>query len=197
MVAEEGTESVIKQAVKAAKAEDVVSQEFKIIKNGEKAVQTRDLKVGTGDLRNESPLTKIQETEAIEYAKSLGMPEEKIYVSNNSPTAYGEVFDWLVIGTDVQSKVDANLGTKAANSRISIKGAIAHELVGHRATALAGKSQTIEVLEEAQASIRAARFGLELSKVERVTLLRDAINRLKKSGIKTRDVKERLWINEN
>lgn len=51
-------------------------------------------------------------------------------------------------------------GTLTANSRIGIKGTLAHEIVGHREAALAGRTQAVHSLEEAQASIRAARFSL-------------------------------------
>ena len=65
---------------------------------------------------------------------------------------------------------------------------------GHRRAFIAGKSQPVRVFEEAQASIRAARFGKGLSQAERYTLLRDGISRLAAQGIKIRDVKDVLWI---
>mgnify|MGYP003587624346 FL=1 len=54
----------------------------------------------------------------------------------------------------------------------------------------------MRVLEEAQASIRAARFGKGLTQAERYTLLRDGVSRLAAQGIKIRDVKELLWIHK-
>jgi hypothetical protein len=105
-------------------------------------------------------------------------------------------FDVLYIGSDVlPANTPTGLGTMTANSRDSWKGAISHELIGHREAALAGKTNAIPVLEEAQASIRAARFGPELSNTERITLLRDAIARLNKSGYRIRDVKDSLFMN--
>ena len=50
--------------------------------------------------------------------------------------------------------------------------------------------------EEAQASIRAARFAPLLSHTERYTLLRDGIARLKNRGLKIRQVRHLLYINE-
>lgn len=50
--------------------------------------------------------------------------------------------------------------------------------------------------DEAQASIRAARFAPELTSTERMTLLRDAITRLHNGGLKWRDVKDQLYVNE-
>ncbi len=61
--------------------------------------------------------------------------------------------------------------------------------------ALAVKTQLETPLEEAQASIRAARFAPSLSSTERYTLLRDGITRLYKAHIKIRQVKNILHIN--
>jgi len=51
-------------------------------------------------------------------------------------------------------------------------------------------------LNEAQASIRAARFAKGLSNGERLDLVRDAVTRLKKAGISLKSVKNQLFINE-
>ncbi|PPQ49491.1 hypothetical protein C5G87_06615 [Paenibacillus peoriae] len=51
-------------------------------------------------------------------------------------------------------------------------------------------------LDEAQASIRAARFAPDLTQIERIMLLRDGITRLKNEGIKIREVKDILFIHE-
>ena len=75
-------------------------------------------------------------------------------------------------------------------------GAIAHELIGHRKAALVGKTHPNEILEEAQASIRAAKFTPNLSDSERITLYRDAIARLKNNSIKLKAVKNDLYIFE-
>jgi hypothetical protein len=72
-----------------------------------------------------------------------------------------------------------------------------HELVGHREAALAGRTHGSLALEEAQASIRAARFAPGLSSTERVTLLRDAISRLQNAPngpIRVRNVRDSLYI---
>jgi hypothetical protein len=87
-------------------------------------------------------------------------------------------------------------GTRTANSRITWRGAVAHELIGHREAALAGKTQSEDHLEEAQASIRAARFAPELIHIERYTLLRDAITRLHEAAIQVRQVKDQLHIHQ-
>lgn len=75
-------------------------------------------------------------------------------------------------------------------------GAVAHEIVGHRMAALAGKSQDDEVLEEVQASIRAAKFTPNLNSSERIVLYRDAVTRLRNNDIKLKDIKNKLHIFE-
>lgn len=152
--------------------------------------------VNTGGLRNEVPLTNAQRAEAGEYARSLGMPGESIRYSEFIETSYGPTFDMLIIGTDVLPRSNVGLGTFTANSRISMRGAIAHEILGHRAAALAGRTQAINALEEAQASIRAARFAPDLTSTERYTLLRDAITRLHNAGFEVREVRGQLWVTQ-
>lgn len=161
-----------------------------IIKTGSDKV----LKVNTGGRRNESPLSEEQITEIKNYAVSLGMPEERIYYVDYDCTGYGVSFDLLRIGTDVYPS--QHYDHNNANSNVSMHGAIAHEIVGHRMAALSGKSQTDEVLEEAQASIRAAKFTKGLDQIERIILYRDAITRLRNSNIKLKDIKNKLHIFE-
>lgn len=151
------------------------------------------LKVNTGGRRNEVPLTEKQYAEVKQYAVSLGMPEDRIYYVDYDCTGYGSSFDLLRIGTDV---FPSSQHQKNANSNISMHGAIAHELIGHRKAALVGKTHPNEILEEAQASIRAAKFTPNLSDSERITLYRDAIARLKNNGIKLKAVKNDLYIFE-
>jgi hypothetical protein len=149
------------------------------------------LKVNTGGRRNEKSLTVGQISEVIQYAVSLGMPEERIYYVDYDCTAYGCAFDLLRIGTDVYPSTQHSHNP---NSNISMHGAVAHEVIGHRMAALAGKTQDNEIIEEAQASIRAAIFTPDLSNSERITLYRDAVMRLRKGNIKLKDVKRNLYI---
>jgi hypothetical protein len=51
-------------------------------------------------------------------------------------------------------------------------------------------------LDEAQESIRVARFAPELHSIERYALLRDAIVRLHKADLRVRDVKGELFIDQ-
>jgi hypothetical protein len=48
------------------------------------------------------------------------------------------------------------------------------------------------VIKEAQASIRAARFAPQLTTLERLTLIRDAVERLHHAGYRVSDVRDLL-----
>ena len=86
-------------------------------------------------------------------------------------------------------------GKNKWNSLISWKSALGHELVGHRDAGRKNQTQEDDILEEIQASIRAARFTPELTFIERIILIRDALARLPE-GVKIRDVKDKLFICE-
>lgn len=152
------------------------------------------MRVNTDGKRNENELSEEQLKEVIEYAVSLGMSQDKIYYIDYDFTAYGKAFDLLRIGTDVLP-ADVKL-SKNPNDNISLKGAIAHEIVGHREAALKNITQENDLLEEVQASIRAARFTPDLNYHERIILIKDALTRLKNNKIKLRDVRDKLHINE-
>jgi len=149
----------------------------------------------TGGRRNERSLTPEQFQEAKDYAILIGMPDANIRYSERSLTSYlGGGIDVLTIGTDV---LPMGGRTQNPNDNISLKGAVAHEIVGHREADLKGRSiSENEPLDEAQASIRAARFAPNLHCNERGDLLRDAIMRLKNAGTYIRAVKNQLFINE-
>jgi hypothetical protein len=89
-------------------------------------------------------------------------------------------------------------GLKAAgaNGKLSWRSAVAHELEGHRAAELAGKSQEKLLYEEVQASMRASHFGKELTAAERELLKQDAIERLAihEPGTILDDILDQLWL---
>ena len=150
--------------------------------------------------RNSISLTKEQIIQAKNYALSLGATSEMIIFSEEMNTSYGNIFgkEMLYIGTDVLPHPNPSK-RKTPNSKISMHGAIAHELIGHRQAELAGRAfqrNTLSeiALDEAQASIRAARFAPNLTNTERYILLKDAIARLKKVNIKIKYVKNLLYI---
>jgi hypothetical protein len=149
-------------------------------------------RVNTGGQRNEKPLTEEQKEKAKIYAISLGIPKSSIIFMEHDSTGYWPGYDVLSIGTDVLPLEERS---KNPNSNVSWKGAIAHEIVGHREAHIKGFAQQDKLLEDVQASIRAARFAPDLSRQERTDLLRDAINRLRSNNIKLRDIKSKLHIN--
>lgn len=168
---------------------------LKYVANAEKRgiikVDKDTLKVSTGGRRNEKNLSQEQIDSIKDYAVSLGMPRERIYYVDYDCTAYGSLADVLRIGTDVypSEKKQSN-----PNSNVSMKGAIAHEIIGHRAAFLNGKTQSDDILEEVQASLRAAILTPNLSNSERMVLARDGVYRLHKTGKKLKDVRNLLYL---
>ncbi|MEN1990758.1 WXG100 family type VII secretion target [Paenibacillus hubeiensis] len=160
--------------------------------------------------RNELPLTDLQKVEVKQYLDKLDFPEENIafaYPGYYDTWNTGMMFNRLVVNTDVLPAAAPGIGTLSANSRISMKATLAHEIIGHYEAANAGRAFPLynlppEVLkrnfalDEAQASIRAARFAPELSSTERYALLRDAIVRLHNADLRVKDVKSELFIDQ-
>ena len=156
--------------------------------------------------RNTQPLTSEQISEIRAYAQLLNIPSTMLRFSENMNTSYGNIFgrEILYIGYDIAPLPSSPLSGLTANSRISIKGSLAHEWIGHRAAELAHRafdrgsisSPLLDniALDEAQASIRAARFAPALTPIERYTLLRDAISRLKSRSLSIRFVRHLLFI---
>jgi uncharacterized Zn-binding protein involved in type VI secretion len=151
-------------------------------------------RVGTGARRGEAALTAAQKAELEEYIAKCGAPENVRWVDDvELNTAYGANFDLLNVGSDVMP-APSGLTNLPANSRVSAKGAIAHELIGHREAALAGRSQADDFLEEAQASFRASRHAPDLTPAERATLWEDGMDRLAAGGHNFDDVVDQLWL---
>ena len=171
--------------------------------------ETQISKVGNQG-RNTEPLTEAQRAEVNNYAEELGIPEDTLMFTDNGDTGYAMFFgvEKVQVGPDIVPHSQPQQSGITANSRISIRGSLAHEWVGHggarRAernfkTGEAGSLETdyyMNALEEAQASIRAARFAPGLTMQERYVLLRDGIARLRKQGIKIKDVRHLLYIEE-
>lgn len=159
------------------------------------ATDTRSImNVETGGQRNETPLTEKQIEECCTYAESLGMPREKMAYSDSYWTSYSPEFDLLLIGTDAYP----GIGATSANGRLSYRSAIAHEIVGHREASFRGRTHFPkgDFRDEAQASIRAARFAPDLTNEDRYLLIKDALDRIHHQGYKLRDVKHLLDISE-
>lgn len=154
------------------------------------------LKVSTGGHRNETPLNTEQINDCTDYARMLGF-ESDIAYSNYSYTAFvgsveGEKYCRLVIGTDV---FPSNAPT-SPNEKLSYKAAIAHEVVGHYEAWKGGFEQSVSALDEAQASIRAARFAEGLTKADRTNLLKDAVSRLRNADIPLKEARKHIKISK-
>ena len=156
-----------------------------------------DRQVASDGLINEEPLPPEQQKMAIDYAVRLGVPIDVIHISDAMNTSYKMMFgiEALYIGTDVLPTTHSaeHLG---ANSKIGMFAALAHEIIGHRQAEMSNQSQNDELLEEVQASIRAAKFAPDLPLTERILLLRDAVERLHKNGVRLKNVREKLWLEE-
>lgn len=154
------------------------------------------LKVSTGGHRNEAPLNSEQINNCIDYARMLGFKSDIAY-SDYSYTAFvgsveGEKYCRMVIGTDV---FPCNTPT-SPNEKLSYKAAIAHEVIGHYEAWKGGFEQSVPALDEAQASIRAARFAEGLTKTERTELLKDAVLRLRNADIPLKEARKHIKISE-
>lgn len=156
--------------------------------------------VASKGVGGEVPLTLEQRAQVQSYLSKFDMDGVTVrWVDDrNLNTAYGDMFGERIlnIGSDV---VPGNVGagTSTENSRVSMNGTLAHELVGRGEAAMAGRTQDLLYLEEAHASIRAARFGHDLTSTERFTLLRDAVTRLQNAPggpVRIGDVKDSLHI---
>ncbi|MBQ7767566.1 MAG: hypothetical protein IJ403_01635 [Oscillospiraceae bacterium] len=179
----------------AAQARAAARQREKELANPRKSGK---MKIDTGGRRNEKPLTESQLAKAKESARVQGYDGDIFYRDTSSTSfhafqEYGEpgAFHYLVIGTDAYPNLNAR---GDAVERISLNGCMAHEVVGHYNAWKHGTTQTSVPLEEAQASIRASKFGIGLTDKERAILLADGMNRLKDAGIKYDDVKHELDI---
>jgi hypothetical protein len=156
--------------------------------------------------RNTQPLTDNQIAEVKAYALVLDIPDNLLRFSENMNTGYGNIFgqEIIYIGSDIAPLSSPPISGISANSRICIKGSLAHEWIGHRGAEIADRSfdrgslaspNLVNIaLDEAQASIRAARFAPLLTSIERYTLLRDSISRLKNQNQSIRQVRHLLFI---
>ncbi|WLQ15717.1 LysM peptidoglycan-binding domain-containing protein [Hahella aquimaris] len=149
--------------------------------------------------RNSLPLTDIQKQEILAVAQRLGVPEEKIAFWNG-PTAYSPNFENVWVGPNVypgNSGVIRQSGMGVLD-RMSMEATMAHEIVGHRNSFLAGKDFADgSLLDEVQASYRAAALTPELSSTERYQLLRDVVRRLHDESQTVKDLDKSLFYMGN
>ncbi|MBB5020645.1 hypothetical protein HNQ59_003970 [Chitinivorax tropicus] len=148
--------------------------------------------------RNITPLREVQIDEATTFARKLGFdgPVDYRPLDRGYNTSYSN-WDWLIISDDLLPNTMGNM----ANSRMSWKAALGHELVGHGQSNWAGRSfEAGSLLDEVQASARASRHTPELFSLERYQLRRDAIERIKMhnqqngTNLGWRDLRDQLWL---
>lgn len=166
-----------------------------IIKLEAKQMNNRRISNVYTGIRSETPLSSEDKKRVTEYLTALNVNMDNVIFTDVYRTAYNEKFDAYIIGTDVKPLEDAKNGVINANQRITVKGTLAHEVIGHREAHIKGLTQRDDILEEVQASIRAARFAPGLSNSERITLLMDARSRLG-FGRRLKDVRDQLHIDE-
>jgi hypothetical protein len=130
----------------------------------------------------------------LEIAEEFGLDPSKVHFGRpgGGNTGFVEAWDILFVYPDV---LPAAGNAARANSRISMRGTLGHELLGHRAAGQAGRSFAPQsLLDEVQASVRAARHTPGLTSIERITLLEDALERLRDAGVRWRDIRGQLFL---
>lgn len=177
--------------------EFVNNDKFTSVNNDDIMKRDNGYYVSTEGKRYENPLTNEQIETARKEAVKQGYTGDILY-SSNSNTAFhgtveGEKFHYLVIGTDAYP-IEGN--NNSANERITVRGCMAHEVIGHYEAWKKGTTQNNMILEEAQASIRAAKFGIDLTDEERQDLMQDAMDRLQNNKIDYEKIKNKLDIFE-
>lgn len=89
--------------------------------------------VNTDGKRGEVSLTDTQRATILAYVRQCALPKDRVRFVDHTElhTAYGPSFDILHIGSDVMPG-HMGSGTRTANSRLTWRGVVAHELIGHR-----------------------------------------------------------------
>lgn len=155
-------------------------------------------KVESDGRRNELPLTDQQVEQINALVNLYNLPDLTVRLTENNNTGYKTLFgnEVLYIGTDVYPSLEPSKKHPKyrANNALSVQSAIAHELAGHWDAEIAGKTHADELLEEVQASIRASKFGKDLTSIDKIMLLRDAVERLHNRGLKVADIRGKLWL---
>jgi hypothetical protein len=147
--------------------------------------------------RNYEPLTELQQQKVLDYAGRLGLPEEKITFWSG-PTAYSPMTDTVWVGPNAFPGAPSEVRQSGMGvvDRLSMEATLAHEVVGHRNTALIGRDfPDGSLMDEVQASYRAAALAPELTSTERYQLLRDAVRRVHEQGLRVGDLdKSRFYL---
>lgn len=173
-------------------AKDATFEQLKMVE----AAMVR--KVESDGRRNEQALTDEQIREVNKVVALYNLPGLDVRFSESTNTGYKDLFgtEILYIGTDVYPSLEPTqkYPQYKANNSLSMPAAIAHELAGHRDAEIAGMTHPDELFEEVQASIRAAMYGQDLTMLDKIMLLRDAVERLHNNGLKVADIRAKLWL---
>ena len=158
--------------------------------------QSHTFRQVSGGHRREPSETEFED--AVNYAESIGreryrpfgIEEPTISANNDLPTGMIDGLRSINLGSDLApaSDVSGLASIDIANAQVSVRGAVAHEMVGHWEAFLAGLNREQDfvnpthgrLIEEAQASFRAALNAPNLTNGERITLTRDALSRMQR-----------------
>lgn len=186
-------------------AEDKHGQEFRIRLQKNATIEQLNIldstmvkKVESDGRRNEITLTDEQISQVQETVALYKLSELDVRFTESNNTGYKALFgnEILYIGTDVYPSLEPTKKHPQyrANNALSMQSAIAHELAGHRDSEIAGKTHPDDLLEEVQASIRASMYGKGLTTIDKIMLLRDAVERLYNNGLKVADIRGKIWL---
>ncbi len=172
-----------------------------LLAKGDKLLDAaRGARLASRGPRNTTPLTNSQIAEAKALARELGFDGQIVYrpLSRGYNTSYVDG-GLLIISDDVLPAL-AKTATRAQH-RMSMRATLGHEILGHHQAFLNGSSfRAGSLLDEVQASVRAARHTSGLSSGERFGLLRDAAERVavynRRYGTHLRlgDLRDYLWL---
>lgn len=141
-----------------------------------------------GANRNTELLTSVQQQDVLDYAKVLGTDADNIrFYSYDAPSNYSDLLDTVFVGPDIYPGAGV---TSSVVDRLSMRATLAHEVVGHRYSTLAGRDFAPgSYLDEFQASYRAAKLAPDLTSTERYQLLKDSVRRLHSENITVKQFK--------
>jgi len=142
-----------------------------------------------GSVRNTDALSTEQISQVRKMAGQIGVgPSDIQFVRSTS--AYSDAFDKILIGPNVLPSSASTISRSVLN-RMTPRAVVAHE-AGHMITTRAGKSLPGgTLLDEVQASLVGRQLS-GLSNVEKMQLLRDAVERARESGTRVRELLPQL-----
>ena len=142
-----------------------------------------------GSVRNTDALSAEQISQVRTMAGQIGVGPGDIQFVRSTST-YSDKFDKILIGPNVLPS-SASTTSRSVLNRMTPRAVVAHE-AGHMITTRAGKSLPGgTLLDEVQASLVGRQLS-GLSNVEKMQLLRDAVERARESGTRVRELLPQL-----